>query len=197
MKTIIISIGDELILGHTIDTNAAWLSEEFAALGLAVQQHITVADELDIIVQTLTSAAQTADIILITGGLGPTDDDLTRYALAKMLDVDLQLHQPSLDHIAEIFARKLIIALHRIAEPCSKIENTRLRIQSILKSNQQALALEQQKYDRETHHGAGAAAQERWFESIKQQLRQYAEVLKNMGLTDGDSDDSVDTGRQQ
>ena len=105
MNTIIISIGDELTLGHTVDTNAAWLSEKVAALGLNVLQHLTIPDDIESITQALTRAAQAADIVLATGGLGPTDDDLTRHALARVLGVELQLHQPSLDHIAELFAR--------------------------------------------------------------------------------------------
>lgn len=105
MKTIIISIGDELILGHTIDTNAAWLSEKLAALGLNVIRHLTIADDLETISQSLRRTAAFADVILVTGGLGPTDDDLTRHAVANVLGVDLELHQPSLDHITELFAK--------------------------------------------------------------------------------------------
>ena len=105
MNAIIISIGDELILGHNIDTNAAWLSQRLAALGYAVIEHLTVGDDVPIIAQSLSRAVQSADVVLITGGLGPTDDDLTRHALARLLNVDLQLHQPSLDHMAELFCR--------------------------------------------------------------------------------------------
>jgi nicotinamide-nucleotide amidase len=105
LKTIIISIGDELILGHTIDTNAAWLSKKLATLGLNVIQHLTIPDDLETVSQSLRRAAASADVILVTGGLGPTDDDLTRHAIANVLGVDLELHQPSLDHIAKLFVK--------------------------------------------------------------------------------------------
>ena len=105
MKAIIISIGDELILGQTIDTNAAWLSRELAALGIAVMEQLTLPDNLEAIEKHLQRAGEHAEVILVTGGLGPTQDDLTRYALARVLAVELQLHEPSLGRIRQFFSR--------------------------------------------------------------------------------------------
>ena len=82
MKTIILSIGDELILGQIADTNAAWLSERLVERGIVPEYHQAVPDNLAAIVQALKLAAGRADLIIVTGGIGPTPDDLTRQALA-------------------------------------------------------------------------------------------------------------------
>ena len=84
VKAEIIAIGTELTSGQKLDTNSQWLSLELAELGIPVHWHTTVADDLDENVQALAIAADRADIVLITGGLGPTLDDLTRDALAQL-----------------------------------------------------------------------------------------------------------------
>src|SRR5690606_33037359 len=85
MHAIILSIGDELVLGQTVDTNRAWLGDRLAGQGVAVHYHQTLADARPMIAEALQQAAQRADIVLVTGGLGPTDDDLTREALAEAM----------------------------------------------------------------------------------------------------------------
>ncbi|HZL37697.1 MAG TPA: nicotinamide-nucleotide amidohydrolase family protein [Tepidisphaeraceae bacterium] len=85
MNAIILSIGDELVLGQTIDTNSAWLSQQLAAAGIAVIAHVTVADDQPAIERAIGRAALECDLLLITGGLGPTPDDLTRQALAQVM----------------------------------------------------------------------------------------------------------------
>ncbi len=102
MKTIILSIGDELILGQIADTNAAWLSERLVERGIVPEYHQAVPDNLAAIVQALKLAAGRADLIIVTGGIGPTPDDLTRQALAAAAGVGLELHRPSLKKL-EIF----------------------------------------------------------------------------------------------
>ncbi|WP_432799401.1 competence/damage-inducible protein A [Poriferisphaera sp. WC338] len=89
MKASIISIGDELILGQTVDSNSAWLSGELAQMGIMTSLHLTAADELDDIVRVLAWGCEHTDLVLVSGGLGPTDDDLTRDALAKLLGTNL------------------------------------------------------------------------------------------------------------
>lgn len=106
MKAMIISIGDELLLGQTVDSNSAWLSGEFAGLGVRVVEHITVGDDVDVIAGHLLRAGGQVDVIVVTGGLGPTEDDLTRHAVAKVLGVELRLHRASMERI-EGFFRKL------------------------------------------------------------------------------------------
>ena len=103
MKGEIISIGSELASGQNLDTNSQWLSRRLAELGIPVGWHTTVADDLGDNIEAFRIAAARADLILITGGLGPTQDDLTREALAKAAGVDLLLNQESLDRIERMF----------------------------------------------------------------------------------------------
>ncbi|HTI52311.1 MAG TPA: CinA family nicotinamide mononucleotide deamidase-related protein [Planctomycetaceae bacterium] len=106
MPAEIISIGTELTTGAKLDTNSQWLSLELSAVGLPVHFHTTVADDLAANVNVLKTAVERADIVLITGGLGPTLDDLTRDVLAQLTGARLVLHEPSLDVIRRMFARR-------------------------------------------------------------------------------------------
>ncbi len=101
----VISIGDELTSGQRLDTNSQWLSERLGELGVRVMYHTTVADDLDANVAVFRTAIDRADVVVATGGLGPTADDLTREALAAVAGVPLELDQASLDYIAGLFAR--------------------------------------------------------------------------------------------
>jgi nicotinamide-nucleotide amidase len=105
-KASIVTIGNELLSGRTIDTNAAYLGSQLVCVGIPVASSYTVPDEMDPIVRALNLACDDADIILITGGLGPTDDDLTRQALAKFLDVELMLNEKLLRKIKDFFDRR-------------------------------------------------------------------------------------------
>jgi nicotinamide-nucleotide amidase len=106
MKTEIISIGSELTSGQSLDTNSQWLSQRLAEIGIPVGWHTTVADDLEDNVAAFRIATQRAQLVVATGGLGPTQDDLTREALAKLAGVELVLHQESLEHIQQMFARR-------------------------------------------------------------------------------------------
>ncbi len=106
MQAVILSIGDELVLGQTIDTNSAWLSAQLARLGIGTLYHHTVADDLPAIRAALEDAAKAAELVLVTGGLGPTEDDLTRQALAQAMGVELVLNEESLAQIQAHFARR-------------------------------------------------------------------------------------------
>ena len=88
----IITIGDEILYGQILDTNSKWLSEELDALGVRVVQKTTIGDNEKDILESLTSASKRANLILITGGLGPTNDDLTKPCLVKYFDVSLELN---------------------------------------------------------------------------------------------------------
>src|SRR4051812_45004112 len=92
MNAIILSIGDELVLGQTVDTNSAWLSAELAAVGCAVSAHTTVPDDQPAIEHAIRTASQQCDHLIISGGLGPTADDLTRQALAAVMNQPLELN---------------------------------------------------------------------------------------------------------
>jgi nicotinamide-nucleotide amidase len=103
MKAVILSIGDELIMGQTVDTNSAWLSARLADLGIMTHYHKTVADDTAAVTLALKEACDCCDLVIVTGGLGPTEDDLTRHALAELLNRPLDLHPPSLERIRSFF----------------------------------------------------------------------------------------------
>ncbi len=105
MHAEVISIGDELTSGQRLDTNSQWLSERLGELGVRVLYHTTVADDLDANVRVFSTAAERADVIVATGGLGPTADDLTREALAAVTGRELVLNEGVLEFIRGLFAR--------------------------------------------------------------------------------------------
>src|SRR3954468_1933133 len=117
MRAIILSIGDELALGQTIDTNSAWLSQELAAVGCAVAAHITVPDDQRAIEQAIEESVGRCDVLICSGGIGPTDDDLTRQALAAVMGVELEPSDEWL-HRLEAFFRKI----NRPMSPLNQIQ---------------------------------------------------------------------------
>ncbi len=107
MKTAcIITIGNELITGDSIDTNSAWLAQQFTSFSIPVICTYTVGDDIEIISNTIREAASQADIIILTGGLGPTDDDITRNAAAHFLNEQLVFDQPSWEKIQSYFKHR-------------------------------------------------------------------------------------------
>jgi nicotinamide-nucleotide amidase len=88
-RAVIVSIGDELVLGQSLDTNSKWLSERLLDRGAAVIRHVTVADDVEAIASEIGRAAADAELVVATGGLGPTMDDLTRAALARAMGREL------------------------------------------------------------------------------------------------------------
>jgi nicotinamide-nucleotide amidase len=90
MKCTILSIGDELVLGQTVDTNSAWISSQLAAVGCAVRAHVTVPDDQAEIEAAIRDAAGKSRFVIVSGGIGPTEDDLTRQAMAAVMDVPLE-----------------------------------------------------------------------------------------------------------
>lgn len=106
MHAEIIAIGDELTSGQSLDTNTQWLAQRLEELGLATLYHSTVGDQLGPCVDVFRQAFERADIVIVTGGLGPTDDDLTREALAKATGYELTVYAEVLERIREIFSRR-------------------------------------------------------------------------------------------
>ena len=102
----IISIGDELTSGQRLDTNSQWISQQLGNLGIQVVYHTTVADLVDANIAVFGNAMNRANIVVTTGGLGPTADDLTRQSLAETLGVGLYRDLESLDHIRSLFSRR-------------------------------------------------------------------------------------------
>lgn len=99
----IITIGDELLIGQVIDTNSAWIAQELNKIGLMVKHRVAVGDVWDDIWQVLDEESKHASIIFITGGLGPTADDITKPLLCRYFGGKMIVHQPTLDHVTNIF----------------------------------------------------------------------------------------------
>lgn len=106
MNVFVISIGDELLLGQTVNTNASWIGTEIAKIGGEVIEGLTIRDTKEAILKALDHALATADVVLITGGLGPTKDDITKYTLCEYFNTELVMHQPTLDHITAFFEKR-------------------------------------------------------------------------------------------
>jgi nicotinamide-nucleotide amidase len=106
MRAEIISIGDELTTGQRLDTNSQWLAERLLEIGVPVAFHTTVGDQLTDNVLVFRQACERADVVVATGGLGPTADDLTRQALADLAGVPLIQDDASLAHIRALFAKR-------------------------------------------------------------------------------------------
>lgn len=106
MKAEIIAIGSELVSGERLDTNSQWLSQELLRLGVPVVAHTSVGDDLDLNLHAFRNAMSRADLVITSGGLGPTQDDLTREVLAAVAGVPLVEHPPSLAAIEALFARR-------------------------------------------------------------------------------------------
>jgi len=102
----IIAIGDELTSGQRLDTNTQWLSQQLEMLGIEVLFHTTVGDDLEANIQVIKNALARANLVISTGGLGPTDDDLTRQALANATSTKLELDADSLEHIQRRFSMR-------------------------------------------------------------------------------------------
>jgi nicotinamide-nucleotide amidase len=103
----IITIGDELLIGQVIDTNSSWIAQELNKIGIAVKQRVAVGDTSSDIIHALDEAKQHASIVLITGGLGPTADDITKPLLCDYFHAKMVVHQPTLDHVTYIFEQVL------------------------------------------------------------------------------------------
>lgn len=105
VKAEIIAVGTELLLGQIANTNAQWLSNQLASLGINVYQHGVVGDNLNRVQEAFEQAQKRSDIIIVTGGLGPTEDDLTREAFQLMTELELVEHKPSMDKIQSFFEK--------------------------------------------------------------------------------------------
>jgi nicotinamide-nucleotide amidase len=101
----IITIGDEILIGQIVDTNSAWMAKQLNAAGIKVKQITSVSDDADHIIEALGQAEKRAEIILITGGLGPTKDDITKYTLARYFNMGMRRDPEVLAQVEEIFRR--------------------------------------------------------------------------------------------
>lgn len=106
MKATLLTIGDELLIGQVVNTNAAWLGEQLNGLGVVLTHAVTVGDDGDAIQEELARACASSDLVLLTGGLGPTHDDITREAVAGYFDVPMHLDAEVRAHIRARWIRR-------------------------------------------------------------------------------------------
>ncbi|MBK8517694.1 MAG: competence/damage-inducible protein A [Saprospiraceae bacterium] len=105
MDAIIVTVGDEILIGQVVDTNSAWLGQKLAEVGIRVKRIMSLADDHGEIVRGLALALGESDIVFMTGGLGPTKDDITKKAVADFMGVEMLFHQPTYERIKAIFER--------------------------------------------------------------------------------------------
>ena len=103
MKVAFLSIGDELLIGQTVNTNASWLGQQFSLKGFEITQVATIRDDAHAIIQAIDMLRKESDLILVTGGLGPTKDDITKKVLCDYFDTELELNQEVLKEIESFF----------------------------------------------------------------------------------------------
>ncbi|MCZ4407521.1 competence/damage-inducible protein A [Cryomorphaceae bacterium 1068] len=106
MKAEIITIGDEILIGQTIDTNSAWLGEQLHLIGVKLNRIVTISDTPEAIRDSIDDSFNRADLILMTGGLGPTQDDVTKVTLVEFFGTTLERNQEVLDEIDSYFTAK-------------------------------------------------------------------------------------------
>lgn len=108
MKSHIISIGNELLIGDTINTNASWLGRFLTEHGVEVTAVLTVGDNLNHLKSVLQQSLAEADLVITTGGLGPTHDDVTKKAVSELYETGMVLHEPTLEYIKKVFKKRNI-----------------------------------------------------------------------------------------
>lgn len=108
MKSEIITIGDELLIGQIVDTNAAWMARELTQSGFDIAAITSVGDQSDSIVKAIDNAFERAEILLLTGGVGPTNDDITKHTLCQYFHTALEFNDEVLQNIETIFLRRNI-----------------------------------------------------------------------------------------
>ena len=106
MRADILSIGDELLIGQTINTNASWLGKELSSRGIRIMQTTAIPDDKDLIKKAIDEALTRSELVVITGGLGPTKDDITKYTLCEYFDTELEIHLPTLVKIENYFSQR-------------------------------------------------------------------------------------------
>jgi nicotinamide-nucleotide amidase len=130
MNAEIITIGDEILIGQIVDTNSAWIASELNSIGINVLQITSISDNPLHLEEALDNASKRAELVLMTGGLGPTKDDRTKNVLVSYFSSRLIIHEPTLNHIKSIFSQrgqeitKLNADQALVPECCTVISNT-------------------------------------------------------------------------
>ena len=128
----IITIGDELLIGQVVDTNSSWISQQLNKAGIAVIRRVAVGDSYDEIWKTLDNESEGADIILITGGLGPTSDDITKPVLCDYFGGKMVVNKDALENVKYLFEKvfkRPVSAINllqaEVPDVCEVIQNKR------------------------------------------------------------------------
>ncbi|TXI83745.1 MAG: competence/damage-inducible protein A [Crocinitomicaceae bacterium] len=129
MQAEIISIGDELLIGQTVNTNASWLGSALAKIGIPVKWGVTIADDKQAIIDAAEQAMERSELVIMTGGLGPTKDDITKHTLCEYFETELEINHEALQRITAYFesrGRKMLdVNVQQAALPkaCKVIHN--------------------------------------------------------------------------
>jgi nicotinamide-nucleotide amidase len=126
----IITIGDEILIGQIVDTNSAWMAVELNKAGFDVVQITSVHDQADHIVEALKLALGRADVVLFTGGIGPTNDDITKLTLANFFDSRLVYDPSVIDNIENLFANKPGFVINELTRSQAMVPECSLVIQN-------------------------------------------------------------------
>ena len=105
MNAVILTVGDEILIGQVVDTNSAWLGGVLNSEGIVITEILSVGDDINAIIDGLTFALEKADLVIMTGGLGPTIDDITKSAIASFFNVDMVFSEKTYERIVRIFEK--------------------------------------------------------------------------------------------
>lgn len=131
MNATVITIGDEILIGQIVDTNSAWIGQKFSDLGVKLYEIISVGDDAEQIKEAITRAKQSSSIVLMTGGLGPTKDDITKKTLVEYFNSELVLNQEVWERMKQIFEKRglKVLEMNRsqamIPKDCAMLPNQR------------------------------------------------------------------------
>jgi nicotinamide-nucleotide amidase len=129
MRAEIITIGDEILIGQIVDTNSQWMGVELNKIGVSVYQITSIQDDKQHILKAFKEASENADIVIVTGGLGPTKDDITKHTLAEYFNDELVLDDGVVNHVKEMFSNrgihfsKLNLDQGLVPSKCSVLHN--------------------------------------------------------------------------
>lgn len=131
-EAIIVTIGDELLIGQVVDTNSSWMAQQLNAAGIIVKKRISIGDSEEEIISVLSQTNKEADIVLITGGLGPTSDDITKQVLCKYFKGKMITDQGALENVKHLFTNiykkpvsKVNLKQADVPDVCTVIQNKR------------------------------------------------------------------------
>ena len=126
MKIHIITVGDEILIGQTIDTNSAWMGQQLNLVGAEVVEITTVSDSREAILSGIKKGFSNADIVLMTGGLGPTKDDITKKTIAEFFGKGMTFHQETFERLTKLFAKFGVQVQEAHKEQCLMPDNAQV-----------------------------------------------------------------------